>query len=112
MSLNKNFDGLAPVGLPILWCPPHAPDDVVPGIVSDSFHNGVVSINTFPTSKRSGGGLVTSVPHLSDARLFVDGKPTELAKRTGWWMFPKWYEDLVEVRGVPDRKSGKVKEAN
>jgi hypothetical protein len=52
------------------------------------------------------------VPHLSDARLFVDGKPTELAKRTGWWMFPKWYEDLVEVRGVPDRKSGKVKEAN
>jgi hypothetical protein len=113
MSLNQSFDGCAPVGLPILWCPPHAPDDVVPGIVADSFHNGIVNINTFFTANRNKSGLVTAVPHASDSRLFVDGKPTALAKQTGWWMFPKWYEDLVESRSVPERKSsGKSKESN
>jgi hypothetical protein len=115
MSLNENFSSTAPVGLPVLWCPPHAPDDVVPAMIADSLHGGLVNLNTFPTAKRNKTGILMGVPHVSDPSLFDDhGKPTERAKRTGWWMFPKWYEDLVEVRSVsaPERKSNKSKDSN
>jgi hypothetical protein len=115
MSLNDSFTGTAPVGLPVLWCPPHAPDDVVPALVADSLHEGLVHLNTFPTVKRNKSVFMTGVPHISDPGLFEeDGRPTEKAKRTGWWLFPKWYEDLVEVRtvSVPERKSNKSKDSN
>lgn len=96
MSLNDHFDGLAPIALPVLYCPPNAPNDVIPALVADSYKGGIVAINTFPTNQRSGSELLNGIPHASDPRLFKDGLPTELAKRQGWWMFPKWYEDLVE----------------
>jgi len=111
MSLNDKFDGTAPVSLPILWCPPHAPDDVIPAIIADSLHGGLVNLNTFPTAKRNKTGICMGVPHVSDPGLFDDqGKPTEKAKRTGWWMFPKWYEEMVESRYVPERKANKSKD--
>lgn len=97
MGLNKNFNGLAPITLPVLYCPPHTPEDVIPAIVSDSSHNGRVSLNTFPCMKRTGSELIHGVPHISDPVLFDEhGKPGPLAMAKGYWMFPKWYEDLVD----------------
>lgn len=101
MSINDHFDGLVEPSLPVLYCPPNAPDDVVPAIVADSAHGGIVNINIFPTASRRESRLRTGVPHISDPRLFDhENKPTELAKSMGYWMFPKWYEDLMNLKVV------------
>lgn len=95
MGLNKSFSGLAPVALPVLYCPPHTPDDVIPALTADSYPGGKVSLNTFPCAKNSGSEYKHGIPHVSDPGLFDDkGHPTALA-RNGWWLFPKWYEDLM-----------------
>jgi len=116
MGLNKSFSGLAPVALPVLYCPPHTPDDVIPALTADSYPGGKVSLNTFPCAKNSGSEYKHGIPHVSDPGLFDDkGHPTALA-RNGWWLFPKWYDDLIPestVRPVADpqvsKKSNKDK---
>ena len=48
-------------------------------------------------AKSSGSELRHGIPHVSDPALFDEkGHPTALA-RNGWWLFPKWYEDLTET---------------
>ena len=100
MSLNDHFDGLVEPSLPVLFCPPNSPNDVVPAMVADSFHGGIINLNVFPTGSRREATLRTGVPHASDPRLYKDGKPTPLAMSTGYWMFPKWYEDILNLRVV------------
>lgn len=105
MSLNDRFDGLVEPSLPVLFCPPNAPNDVVPAMVADSFHGGIVNLHIFPTSKRSGETLRMGVPHISDPGLFDEkGQPTSRTTSTGYWMFPKWYEELLNVRVVQEEK--------
>jgi len=115
MSLNEHFDGLVEPSLPVLFCPPNAPNDVVPAMVADSFHGGIINLNVFPTGSRRESTLRTGVPHISDPRLYKDGKPTPLAMYTGFWMFPKWYENILNLRvvSVPESapSSGTVDEA-
>jgi len=115
MSLNEHFDGLVEPSLPVLFCPPNAPNDVVPAMVADSFHGGIINLNVFPTGSRRESTLRTGVPHISDQRLYKDGKPTPLAMSTGFWMFPKWYENILNLRvvSVPESapSSGTVDEA-
>lgn len=96
-KLNEKFNGLAPVGFTVLYCPSGQLDDAIASIVTESYHDGVVSLFVLPCQRRREGQIVNRTYHVSDERLFnLDGTPTDLALRNGFWVFPDWSASLLQ----------------
>ena len=105
-KLNEKFSGLAPVGFTVLYCPAGQLDDALPAIVTESYHDGVVSLFVPPCQRRREGQIVNRTYHVSDERLFnLDGSPTELAMRNGFWVFPDWAAPLLHPVSVNRNKT-------